>query len=83
MIQKTKLEDRFPIGQFHIEGFGTTIRLNCKQNGGGIMLLSKEGIPIKLLSSNIAPDQSFYIKINLKKKKWFLNRSYNPDKLFL
>ena len=47
MISETKLDERFPIGQFHIEGFGTPIRLDRNQNGGGITLLSEEGIPIK------------------------------------
>ena len=75
-----KLGDSFPIGQFHIEGFGTPIRLDRNQNGGGIMLLSREGIPIKLLSSDIAPIESFYVEIKLHKKKWLLNCSYNPDK---
>ena len=78
MISKMKLDDSFPIRQFYIEGFGTFIRLDHKQNGGGIMLLSKEAIPIKLLSSEIAPMKSFYVEINLRKKKWLLNCSYNP-----
>ena len=47
MISETKLGNSFPIGQFHIEGFGTPIRLDRNQNGGGITLLSEEGIPIK------------------------------------
>ena len=59
MILETKLDDSFPIEQFHVEGFGTSIRLDRNQNGGGIMLLSREGIPIKLLSSDIAPTESF------------------------
>ena len=71
MISETKLDDRFPIGQFHIEGFNTPTRLDCNQSGGTIMLFSKEGIPIKLLSSGIAPVESFYVEINVHKKKGF------------
>ena len=80
MISETKLGNSFPIGQFYIEGFGTHVRLDRNQNGGGIMLLSREGIPIKLLSSDIASIESFYVEINLRRKKWLLNCSYNLDK---
>ena len=76
MISEMKLDDIFPIRQFHIEDFVTFIRLDSNQNGGGIMLLSREGIPIKLLSSEIAPIKIFYVEINLRKKKWLLNCSY-------
>ena len=80
MISETKLDDSFPIGQFHIEGFSKPIMLDHNQNRGGIMLLSRKGIPVKLLSSEIVPIESFYVEINLRKKKWLLNCSYNPDK---
>ena len=66
MISETRLEDSFFIGQFHIEGFGTAIRLDRNQNGGGIMLFSRESIPIKLLSSEIAPIGSFYVEMDLR-----------------
>ena len=79
MISETKLDERFPIGQFHIEGFGTPIRLDRNQNRGAIMLLSREGILIKLLSSDIALVESFCVEINYI-QKWLLNCSYNPDK---
>ena len=46
MISETNLDDTFPKGQFHTEGFGTPIRYDHNQNGGEIMLLAKEGISI-------------------------------------
>ena len=46
MISETNLDDTFPIGQFHTEGFGTPIRYDHNQNGGEIMLLAREGISI-------------------------------------
>ena len=49
----------FPIVQFYIEGFGTRIRLDHNQNGGVTVLYSREGISIKLLSSEISPIKSF------------------------
>ena len=80
MLSETKFDDSFPIGQFHIEGFSTPIRLDRNITGGGIMLFSREGIPIKLLSLDAALIESFYVEINLRKKKRVLNCSYNPDK---
>ena len=59
MISEMKLDNSFPIGQLHIEGFGKHIRLNHNQNGGGIMLLPRKSISIKLLSSDIALIESF------------------------
>ena len=51
MISETKLDDSFPTRKFHTEGFGKSIMLDCNQNGGEIILFSREGIPIKLLFS--------------------------------
>ena len=63
-LRNGKSDDSFPIGQFPIEGFVTPIRFDCNQNGDEIMLLSREAIPIKLLSTEIALIESFYVEIN-------------------
>ena len=75
-LRNGKSDDSFPIGQFPIEGSVTPIRFDCNQNGDEIMLLSREAIPIKLLSTEIALIESFYVEINyisLKKKRSLLN----------
>ena len=45
-ISETKLNNSVPIEQFHIESFGTPIRLNRNQNGRGTTLLSREVFPL-------------------------------------
>ena len=43
-VSETKLDERFPIGQFVIERFGVPYRVNRNGNGG-IMLFVREDIP--------------------------------------
>ena len=38
MVSETKIDNRFPVGNFVIDGFSTPYRLDCYSNGGGIML---------------------------------------------
>ena len=44
------------------------------------MLLFREGIPSKLLSIEKNPVEAFYVEVNLRKIKWLLGCSYNPNK---
>ena len=46
-------------------------------NGGGILL--KEDIPSTLLNTELLIE-GFCIEINIRKKKWLLVRTYNPNK---
>ena len=80
MVSETKLDESFPIGQFFIEGFGITYRVDRNANGGGIMLFVREDIPSKLLSVEISPREAFFVGINLRKKKWLLSCSYNSNR---
>jgi hypothetical protein len=80
MISETKLDSTFPVGQFVINGFSTPFRLDRNRNGGGIMLYVREDIPVKLLFTEVLPIESFYVEINLRKKKWLLCCCYNPNK---
>ena len=36
MISETKIDDSFPDGQFFLDGFGTSFRLDQNRNGRGI-----------------------------------------------
>ena len=80
MVSEMKLDDSFPEGQFLIEGFHSPFRFDCNRNGGGIMLYVWEDIPAKLLSHDFPCAESFFVEINLYKKKWLVNCSYNPHK---
>ena len=80
MVSETKLDDSFPEAQFLIEAFHSPFRFDRNINGGGIMLYVREGIPSKLLSHDFPGVESFFVEINLHKKKWLINCSYNPHK---
>ena len=64
--------------QFQIEGY-TTYRLDRNTNGGGILLYIREDIPSTLVNSDTSIE-SFYIEKNIRKKKWLLVCTYNPNK---
>ena len=53
MISERELYESFALGQFKINGFNATFRLNRNSNGGGIMLFVWEDIPAKLIASEI------------------------------
>ena len=78
MISEKKIDDRFPVGQFLIEGFCTSYRLDRNSNGGGILLYVREDIPSDFITVDINPIESLYVKLNLRHNKWLINCSYNP-----
>ena len=80
MISETKLDNSFPVSQFLIDGYTPPFRLDCDNNGGGIMLFVREDIPCKLLSIENHPMEGFYVEINLRKTKWLLFCSYNTNR---
>ena len=61
MISEIKLDNTFPNGQFLIDGFNESIRLDRNKNGEGILVFIREDIPTKVLSfetSSIEGDKS-------------------------
>ena len=50
-----------------------------KEKGGGIMLLFREDLPVKVLSVDKC-HESCYVELILKKTKWLIKYSYNPTK---
>ena len=78
LISKTKTDSSFPPAQFQIEGY-TTYRLDGNAIGGGILLYIRKDIPSTLLNSDMSIE-SFSIEINIRKKKWLLVCTYNPNK---
>ena len=79
MVSETKLDESFPQGQFKTSGFSRPFRLDGNSNGGG-MLFVREDIPIKLIFTEVSPIEGFYVVINLRKQKWLICCSYNPNK---
>ena len=83
MISGTKIDDIFPVGQFLIEGCCTPYRLDRNSKGGGILWYVREDIPSNLITVDISPIESFYVKLNLRNNKWSINCSYKPHKSFI
>ena len=79
-ISETKLDDLFPAGQLKIPGYASPFRLDRNQNGGGILVLVRDDIPVKFLFSEEKPIEVFFFEINFHKKKWLVYCSYNPNK---
>ena len=63
-----------------IAGFHSPFRFDHNRNSGGIMLYLRKDIPAKLLSVDFPSVESLFIEINLYKKKWLINCSYNSHK---
>ena len=80
MISETKLDDSFATAQLLIKGFIAHYRFNGNSKGGGLLFYIKD-IPSKTqtYSSNCVIE-THLVEINLRKRKWLLNGSYNPYK---
>ena len=80
MISGKQLDITFPVNQFVFEGFSKPFKTDRNKNGGYILLFVREDIPARLISTEKAPIHSFFIELNLRKKNWIVNCSYNPYK---
>ena len=84
LLSETKLDDSFTSAQFMLKNFGVPYRLNRNSNGGGLLLYVCEDIPSKFLKvKSDCNIESVCVEVNLRKKKWFINGSYSPNKSFL
>ena len=83
MVSETKIDDTLPLTQFCVEGYSTPYRLDGTCKGGGLLLYVRDDIPSKQIKLKFIENEAFegfFIEINLRKKKWLLCCSYNPDK---
>ena len=82
LVLETKLDDTFPRGQFCIDGHSTPYRLDRTSHGSGILFHIREDISSKMLK--FEPVQTYFegflVEMNLRKSKWFLSCSYNPNR---
>ena len=81
LISETKIDNAFPVSQFGVPGYSVPFRLDRTGNGGGIMLYVKEHIPCIMLSKCTFEKEieAFATEIDLRKVKWLLVCSYNPN----
>ena len=69
-----------PTPQFLLQGFSAPYRPESNLKGGGTMLYIREDKPFTLLNSKSNSGiETISVEINLRKRKWFLNCSYNPN----
>ena len=81
MISEKKLDDSFPTAQFLLHGFSAPYRFDRNSKDDGILLYIREDIPSRLLNSKFKTGiETISVEINLRKRKQFLNCSYNPYK---
>ena len=79
---ETTLDDSFPTAQFLIKGFSAPYRFDRNSKGGGLFLYIRKDIPSKILTcSSNCNIETVLVEINLRKRKWLFNGSYNPDKI--
>ena len=64
IITDTKLDDTFPLSQFHIDGFSTPYRLDRNRNGVGIMIYVREDIPNKIVTKIVFQKTSKHCLLN-------------------
>ena len=83
LLSETKLDDSFPLAQFMLKNYGILYRLERNSNGGGLLLYVREDIPSKFLKvKSDCNIESICVEVNLRKRKWFINGSFNPNKNF-
>ena len=81
LLSESKLGESFPNGQFIIADFQQPFRQDRNENGGGLILYVREGIPCRRITLDRNKEiEVIVIEINLKKRKWVLLGIYNPHK---
>ena len=80
IIRETKLDETYPVSQFHIDGYSMPFRLDRNVNGGGVIIYVREDIPIKNLRKHFFPNdiEEIFVEINFRKSKWLLCGTYRP-----
>ena len=81
-ISETKIDFSFPAAQFPMDGY-TIHRRGRDENGGGLLLYVREDVPSALLKTD-SEIEAFYVEFEtIRKNKWLLCCSYNPNKTFI
>ena len=80
VITETKLDNTFPVSQFHIDGFSIQCRWDRNRNGGGAIVYVKEDMPSERLSRHSFKEdiEGLFVEINFRKSKWLLGGIYQP-----
>ena len=81
LLSETKLDDSFPSAEFILKRYGVPYRFDRNFKGGGLLFYIRKDIPSKFLKLRSDWNtESICVEVNLRKRKWFINGSYNPSK---
>ena len=81
VISEIKIDNSFPENQFSIEGYNLPYRLDINQNGGGLLVYFRIGIPSRILITNLPENvEGIFFNMNIRNKKWHIIAGYNPNK---
>ena len=84
LLSETKLDDSFPSLRFMSKDCFIPDRLDRNSNCGGLLLYVGEEIPSNFLTvKSNCNTESICVEVYLRKRKWFINGSYNPGKSFI
>ena len=76
MVSETKIDNRFPVGNFVMVRFSTPYRLDSDTNGCSIMLYVREDIPSNLLATlEKGHVESFHVELSLRNEICLVNYS--------
>ena len=80
IITETKLDDAYPISQFHIHSYSMLYRLDRNRNGREVIIYVREDIPSKVLRKHLFLNdiEGIFVEINFRKSKWLLCGTYHP-----
>ena len=81
LLSETKIDSSFHTAQFHVDGY-TIHRRDRDENEGGLLLYVREDVSSALLKTD-SEIEAFYLELIIRKKKWLLCCSYNPNKTFI
>ena len=79
-ISEAKIDKSFSDTQLTIDCCSNPHRVDRNEKGGGIMLLFREGLAVKVLLIDKC-NESCYVEVILEKTKWLINYSYSPTVL--
>ena len=81
LLSETNIDSSFPTAQFYIDGY-TIHRRDRDENGVGLLLYVREDVASALLKTD-SEIEAFYVELTVRKEKWLLCCSYNPNKTFI
>ena len=73
VISETKIDKSFPENQFSIDGYNLPYRLDRNQDGGGLLVYFRTGIPSRKLKTNLPENvEGIFFDMNIRYKKWLI-----------